>query len=100
MIDELRCTIGLIDSVRYGRIEQLLNPKFNSGNAISLHRPVFYGTPAPSVTAKAFQGIPINLVFKTPKYAYQQKRRIIGSQPINDNQRLQMEPIAGRSFRK
>lgn len=79
MIDEFRCADGWIGIVRYDRFEQLLNLKFDSGNGISLYSPVFYGAPSPSVTAEAFQGIPHNLVVKTPKYAYQREYRIIGS---------------------
>lgn len=82
MIDEFRCADGWIGIVRYDRFEQLLNLKFDSGNGISLHSPVFYGAPAPSVTDEVFQGIPLNLVIKTPKYAYQREYRIIGSQPV------------------
>lgn len=35
------------------------------------------------MTVEAFQGIPHNLVIKTPKYAYQREYRIIGSQPVD-----------------
>lgn len=82
MVEEFRCSDGWIGIVQYDRFEQLLNLKFDSGNGISLHSPVFYGAPAPSVTDEAFQGIPLNLVIKTPKYAYQREYRIIGSQPV------------------
>ena len=83
MIDEFRCADGWIGIVRYGCFERLLNRKIDSGNGISLHSPVFYGAPAPSVTDEAFQGIPYNLVIKAPKYAYQREYRIIGSQPVD-----------------
>lgn len=83
MIDEFRCADGWIGIVRYGCFEQLLNRKIDSGNGISLHSPVSYGAPGPRVTAEAFQGIPYNLVIKTPKYAYQREYRIIGSQPVD-----------------
>lgn len=83
MIDEFRCAEGWIGIVRYGCFERLLNRKIDSGNGISLHSPVFYGAPAPSVTDEAFQGIPYNLVIKAPKYAYQREYRIIGSQPVD-----------------
>lgn len=69
--------------MQYDRFEQLLSLKFDSGNGIPLHSPVFYGAPAPSVTGEAFQGIPHNLVIKTPKYAKQREYRIIGSQPVD-----------------
>lgn len=82
MVEEFRCSDGWIGIVQYDRFEQLLNLKFDSGNDISLHSPVFYGAPTPSVTTKAFQGIPHNLVIKTPKYAYQREYRIIGSRPV------------------
>lgn len=67
MIDEFRCAEGWIGIVRYGCFERLLNRKIDSGNGISLHSPVFYGAPAPSVTDEAFQGVPYNLVIKAPK---------------------------------
>lgn len=82
MIDKFRCTDGQIGIVRYGCFERLLIRKIDSGNGISLHSPVFYGAPAPSVTDEAFQGIPYNLVIKAPKYAYQREYRIIGSQQV------------------
>lgn len=82
MIDELRSVNGWIVIVRYGRFKRLFNRKVNSGNDISPHGPVFYGVPTPSVTDEAFQGIPYNLVIKTPRYAFQQEYRIIGSQPV------------------
>lgn len=34
------------------------------------------------MTAEAFQGVPHNLIIKTPKYAYQREYRIIGSHPV------------------
>ena len=83
MIDEFRCAEGWIGIVRYSCFERLLNRKIDSGNGISLHSPVFYGAPAPSVTDEAFQGTPYNLVIKAPKYAYQREYRIIGSQPVD-----------------
>ena len=83
MIDEFRCAEGWIGIVRYGCFERLLNRKIDSGNGISLHSPVFYGAPAPSVTDEAFQGTPYNLVIKAPKYAHQREYRIIGSQPVD-----------------
>lgn len=82
MIDEFRCADGWIGIVQYDRFERLLNRAIDSGNDISLHDTVIYGAPTPSVTTKAFQGIPRNLVIKTPKYAYQREYRIIGSQPV------------------
>lgn len=82
MIDEFRCADGWIGIVQYGCFERLLNRKIDSGNDISLHSPVFYGAPAPSVTDEAFQGIPYNLIIKAPKYAYQREYRIIGSKPV------------------
>lgn len=66
MIDGFRCAHGWICIVRYGCFERILKRKINSGNGISLHSPVFYGAPAPSVTDKTFQGTPYNLVIKPP----------------------------------
>lgn len=42
-IGEFRCADGWIGIVRYDRLEQLFNLKFDYGNDISLHGPVFYG---------------------------------------------------------
>lgn len=66
MVEEFRCSDGWIGIVRYDRFERLLNRKFDSGDGVSLHGPVFYGAPSPSVTAEAFRGIPDNLVIKHP----------------------------------
>lgn len=35
-----------------------------------------------------FQGTACNLLFKTPKYAYQREYRIIGAQPVERHLRL------------
>lgn len=75
MIDEFRCAEGWISIVRYGCFERLLDRAVDSGKDISLHRPVYYGAPGPSVTDAAFQGTPYNLIIKTPKYAYQREYR-------------------------
>lgn len=82
MIDEFRCADGWICIVRHDCLERLLDRTVDSGKDISLHSPVFYGASAPSVTDKAFQGIPYNLIIKTPKYAYQHEYRIVGSKPV------------------
>ena len=82
MIDEFRCTDGWVGIVRYACFERLINRAIDSGNDISLHDTVFYGAPTPSVTVEAYQGIPLNLVIKTPKYAYQREYRNIGSQQV------------------
>lgn len=34
------------------------------------------------MTDEAYRGIPLNLVIKTPKYAYQREYRMIGSQQV------------------
>ena len=82
MIKEFRRADGWIGIVRYDRFRRLLKRKIDSGNGISLHASVFYGIPAPCLTGEALRGIPHNLVIKTPKYAYQQEYRIIGSRPV------------------
>lgn len=66
IVDEFRCADGWIGIVRYACFEGLLNREIDSENGISLHSPVFYGAPAPSVTDEAFQGTPYNLVIKAP----------------------------------
>ena len=82
MIEEFRCHDGWIGIVRYDSFEQPLNRKTGSGNDISLHRSVCYGAPTPSLTGEMLQGIPWNLIVKTPKYAYQREYRIVGSQSV------------------
>lgn len=49
---------------------------------IYAHGPIFYGVPGPKLIREIFEGIPHNLVIKTPKYAYQKEYRIIGSRPV------------------
>ena len=83
IVDEFRCADGWIGIVRYACFEGLLNREIDSENGISLHSPVFYGAPAPSVTDEAFQGTPYNLVIKAPKYAY-----LFAQQKSRSNQRL------------
>lgn len=41
-----------------------------------------HGVPGPKLIREIFEGIPHNLVIKTPKYAYQKEYRIIGSRPV------------------
>lgn len=44
--------------------------------------PISYGVPGPKLIREIFEGIPHNLVIKTPKYVYQKEYRIIGSRPV------------------
>lgn len=46
------------------------------------HDPISYGIPGPKLIDEIFQGKICNLLIKTPKYAYQQEYRIIGSRPV------------------
>lgn len=98
IVDEFRCADGWIGIVRYACFEGLLNREIDSENGISLHSPVFYGAPAPSVTDEAFQGTPHNLVIKAPKYAYQYDYRIIGSQPAEWHLTRRPSVISPASF--
>ena len=78
MIEESRRADGWIGIVRHGCFEGVPDRTIDSGKGISLHRPIHYGAQGPRVTAETFQGIPHNLVIKTPKHAHQRECRIIG----------------------
>lgn len=69
MIQEFRCANGWIGIAQYG-------------GSIYAHGPISYGVPGPKLVREIFEGIPHNLVIKTPKYAYQREYGIIGSRPV------------------
>ena len=75
MIDEFRCAEGWISIVRHSHFKRPLNRKSTSRNNISLHGPIFYGTPTPHPTYDVPRGITCNLAIKTPKFAYQREYR-------------------------
>lgn len=68
--------------LQYGSFARLADRHIADGGSIYAHGPISYGVPGPKLIREIFEGIPHNLVIKTPKYAYQQEYRIIGSQPV------------------
>lgn len=68
--------------LQYGRFARLADRHVADGGSIYAHGPISYGVPGPKLIHEIFEGIPHNLVIKTPKYAYQKEYRIIGSQPV------------------
>lgn len=82
MILEFGCESGWIGIVRYDSFARLVDSHSTDGGAIYAHGPISYGVPGPKLICEIFEGIPHNLVIKTPKYAYQREYRIIGSQPV------------------
>lgn len=73
-----------------------------TNGSIYAHGPISYGVPGPKLIREIFEGIPHNLVIKTPKYAYQKEYRIIGRDrrmsPFTrrESPRLQIEKIRPR----
>lgn len=82
MIQEFGCAHGWIGIVQYDSFAQRADRHTADNGRIYAHRPVSYGVPGPEVIREIFEGIPHNLVIKTPKYAYQREYRIIGSRPV------------------
>lgn len=68
--------------LQYGRFARLADRHVADGGSIYAHGPISYGVPGPKLIHEIFEGIPHNLVIKTPKYAYQKEYRIIGSRPV------------------
>ena len=82
MIWEFECADGWIDIVQYGSFARLADRYIADGGNIYAHGPISYGVPGPKLISEIFEGIPHNLVIKTPRYAYQREYRIIGLQPV------------------
>ena len=82
MIREFGCTDGWIGIVQYGNSARLADRHISDGGSIYANGPISYGVPGPKLIREIFEGIPHNLVIKTPKYAYQKEYRIIGSRPV------------------
>lgn len=82
MIQEFGCTDGWIGIVQYDSFARLADRHTADDGSIYAHGPISYGVPGPKLIREIFEGIPHNLVIKTPKYAYQKEYRIIGSQPV------------------
>lgn len=82
MIQEFGCADGRIGIVQYDGFACLADRHTADDGSIYAHGPISYGVPGPKLIREIFEGIPHNLVIKTPKYAYQQEYRIIGSRPV------------------
>lgn len=82
MIQEFGCADGWIGIVQYDCFARLADRQISDDGSIYAHGPISYGVPGPKLIREIFEGIPHNLVIKTPKYAYQKEYRIIGSQPV------------------
>lgn len=68
--------------LQYGSFARLADRHTTDDGSIYAHGPISYGVPGPKLIREIFEGIPHNLVIKTPKYAYQKEHRIIGSRPV------------------
>lgn len=68
--------------LQYDSFARLADRHTTDDGSIYAHGPISYGVPGPKLIREIFEGIPHNLVIKTPKYAYQQEYRIIGSNPV------------------
>lgn len=73
---------GWIGIVQYDSFARLADRQIADDGNIYAHGPISYGVPGPKLIREIFEGIPHNLVIKTPKYAYQKEYRIIGSRPV------------------
>lgn len=82
MIREFGCADGWIGIVQYDSFARLADRHAADDGSIYAHGPISYGIPGPKLIREIFEGIPHNLVIKTPKYAYQKEYRIIGSRPV------------------
>lgn len=82
MIQEFGCADGWIGIVQYASFARLADRHIAENGSIYAHGPISYGVPGPKLIREIFEGIPHNLVIKTPKYAYQREYRIVGTQPV------------------
>ena len=82
MIQEFGCADGWIGIVQHDSFVRLADRHTADDGSIYAHGPISYGVPGPKLIREIFEGIPHNLVIKTPKYAYQKEYRIIGSRPV------------------
>lgn len=82
MIQEFGCADGWIGIVQYDSFARLADRHTADDGSIYAHGPISYGVPGPKLIREIFEGIPHNLVIKTPKYAYQKEYRIVGSRPV------------------
>lgn len=77
----LVCLYGYV-CLQYDSFACLADRRIADDGSIYAHGPISYGVPRPKLIREIFEGIPYNLVIKTPKYAYQQEYRIIASRPV------------------
>lgn len=82
MIQQFGGADGWIGIVQYDSFASLADRHTTDDGSIYAHGPVSYGVPGPKLIREIFEGIPHNLVIKTPRYAYQKEYRIIGSRPV------------------
>ena len=82
MNEEFRRADGWIGIVQHDSFARLADRHIAEDGSIYAHGPISYGVPGPKLIREIFEGIPHNLVITTPKYAYQQGYRIIGSRPV------------------
>lgn len=79
MIQEFGCADAWIGIVQYDSFARLADRHTTGDESIYAHGPISYGVPGPKLIREIFEGIPHNLVIKTPRYVYQKEYRIIGS---------------------
>lgn len=82
MIREFGYANGWVGIVQYDSFARLADGHTIDNGNIYAHGPISYGVPGPKLIREIFEGIPHNLVIKTPKYAYQKEYRIIRSRPV------------------
>lgn len=82
MIRGFGCADGWGGIVQYDSFVRLADRHIADDGSIYAHGPISYGVPGPKLIREIFEGIPHNLVIKTPKYVYQKEYRIIGSRPV------------------
>ena len=68
--------------LQYDSFARLADRHIADGGSIHAHGPISYGVPGQKLIREISEGIPHNLVIKTPKFAYQKEYRIIGSRPV------------------
>lgn len=66
MIQEFGCADGWIGIVQYDCFARLADRQTADDGSIYAHGPISYGVPGPKLIREIFEGIPHNLVIKTP----------------------------------
>ena len=83
MIQEFGCADGWIGIVQYDSFARLADRHIADDGNIYVHGPVSYGVPGPKLIREIFEGIPHNLVIKTPRTHI--KRSIESSGRVQSN---------------